>query len=342
MGAFFVYILKSAVSLAMFYLFYRLLLSHETFHRFNRMALLSLLLLSCGVALVEITINQPTEISQSFIKLEEMLVTSIATDAETAKNDFSWREALLIIYIIGMVFFLFRNIWSLFQLWELVHNGNIQEEKDGVCVVTHKEKIAPFSWMKYIVISESDMEESGHEILLHERAHIQAHHSIDLLLADICILFQWFNPAAWLLKHELQTIHEYEADECVITQGVDAKKYQLLLIKKTVGTRLYSMANSLNHSSLKKRITMMMRKKSNQWARVKYLYVLPLAAITMAAFARPEVSSELKEISAVKVKDLSAIVKTEGVKTSKNIEVLEQKPEEKDKNLKSATNSHSD
>ena len=115
--------------------------------------------------------------------------------------------------------------------------------------------------MKFVVISEKDLKENGEEILTHEYAHIRKRHSIDLLIADICIFFQWFNPASWLLKQELQNIHEFEADESVIAQGIDAKKYQLLLIKKAVGTRLYSMANSFNHSSLKKRITMMLKKE---------------------------------------------------------------------------------
>jgi len=113
----------------------------------------------------------------------------------------------------------------------------------------------------------------------------------------------------------LQNIHESEADETVIREGVDAKQYQLLIIKKAVGTRLYSMANSFNHSKLKKRITMMLKEKSSPWARLKYLYVLPLAAIAVTAFARPEVSNELKEISEVKVNDLAAIVAIKEVKS---------------------------
>jgi TonB family protein len=174
--------------------------------------------------------------------------------------------------------------------------------------VVHNQEIAPFSWMKYIVISRKDLEENGREILIHEMAHIHHRHSVDLLVADICIFFQWFNPGAWLLKQELQNIHEYEADETVINEGVNAKEYQLLLIKKAVGTRLYSMANSFNHSKLKKRITMMLKEKSNPWARLKYLYVLPLAAIAVTAFARPEISEKMEEISAVKVNDLAEIV----------------------------------
>jgi len=162
--------------------------------------------------------------------------------------------------------------------------------------------------MKYIVISRRDWEDSKDEILTHEMAHIRYRHSWDILLSGVCVVFHWFNPAAWLLKQELQNIHEYEADECVINQGIDAKRYQLLLIKKAVGTqRFTSMANSFNHSKLKKRITMMLKSKSNKWARLKYLYVLPLAAIAITAFARPEISLELEKISSTKISELPLI-----------------------------------
>ena len=67
---------------------------------------------------------------------------------------------------------------------------------------------------------------------------------------QIFLLVYWFNPVVWLLKRELQEVHEFEADNGVINTGIDATKYQLLLVKKAVGTRLYSMANGFNHSKL--------------------------------------------------------------------------------------------
>ncbi len=320
MGLFFVYILKSSVCLALFYLFYRLLLSNETFHRFNRMALLGLLVLSCLIPLMEVTVKDPSDVSLPFLSLEEMLmmasVESVAVVEEAEPVVFPWRELLLVGYLAGILFFFLRHVWSLGQMLRLI--GRCQKEMlgQGIVLFTHREKVAPFSWMKAIVISEADLEESGGAILKHESAHIKNGHSWDLLLAEVCIFFQWFNPAAWLLKQELQNIHEFEADEWVISQGIDAKKYQLLLIKKAVGARLYSIANSFNHSSLKKRITMMIKKKSNPWARMKYLYVLPLAAIAVAAFARPEVSNQLSEISSVKVNDLTSIMKVDEGKSA--------------------------
>lgn len=319
MGIFFVYILKSAICVALFYLFYRLLLSRETFHRFNRFALLGLLLFSCLLPLVEVSVKQPTEVNTTLISLEEWFVPDEpleeALPVAMEPQGVPLVEWMLLAYLAGILFFALRHLWALGQMIALLRSGHIETlpaEADGkgVRLVVHERETAPFSWMKFIVISRKDLEENGREILIHELAHISRHHSWDLLLADVCIFFQWFNPAAWLLKQELQTIHEYEADETVLREGVNAKQYQLLLIKKAVGTRLYSMANSFNHSKLKKRITMMLKEKSSPWARLKYLYVLPVAAVTLSAFARPEVVETSEEISAVKVNDLVSIVET--------------------------------
>ena len=320
MGIFFVYILKTSVCLAVFYLFYRLLLSKETFHRFNRLALLGVLLFSCLVPLIEVTTQEASEMNQPFIALEDMLLMAEpAPVMEEVSTPFPWRALLLLIYLLGILFFLGRHLWSLGRMLRLLRTSRKESLEDGITLFVHDAKeVAPFSWMKSIAVSKYDLEESGDAVLTHERAHIRNRHSWDLLLAEGCIFFQWFNPAAWLLKQELQTVHEYEADEWVIENGIDAKTYQLLIIKKAVGARLYSIANSFNHSSLKKRITMMIKKKSNPWARLKYLYVLPLAAVAVAAFARPEVSNELAEISNAKVNDLTSIVKAEEVKSVEN------------------------
>jgi len=313
MGTFFVYIIKSAICLIAFYLFYKLLLSKDTFHRFNRIALLSLLLLSFVVPLGHISLSHSSEVEQQMVVMEKFVkqaepvdfvqVTGAVTPTETSNV---WILVLIMTYLAGVVFFFSRQLWSLLRMFKLM--GSSRKENIGIdaTVLVHSKKIAPFSWMKYIIISEKDLEENGKEIITHELAHINRKHSWDLIVADLCIFFQWFNPAAWLLKQEIQSIHEFEADDMVLKQGIDAKQYQLLLIKKAVGTRLYSMANSFNHSSLKKRITMMLKEKSNPWARMKYFYVLPLACVTLLAFARPEVSSAERN-SVEKVNDLVAL-----------------------------------
>ena len=350
MGVFFIYILKSSVCLVLFYLFFRLLLSKETFHRFNRMALLGVLFFSLLIPCIEVTTRHQVEVQQAVLSIEQLLLmaeleaTPANVGAVQETSAISWVQIVLLVYWAGILFLACRNIYSLICLFRLVHSGKHEKLEKGVTLVVHNQEIAPFSWMKYIVISRKDLEENGREILIHEMAHIHHRHSVDLLVADICIFFQWFNPSAWLLKQELQNVHEYEADETVINEGVNAKEYQLLLIKKAVGTRLYSMANSFNHSKLKKRITMMLKEKSNPWARLKYLYVLPLAAIAVTAFARPEISEKVEEISAVKVNDLAEIVEKKSeenvvkelVDTTKNkVVVVGYRTEKKDSVLTS-------
>lgn len=331
---FLIYMLKTALCLSVFYLFYRFWLSKETFHRFNRMVLIGLILVAFVIPSLKVSQNfhlpqieqvferlnipeEETEQEHDLQKMEQVTTTTLHTQLEKERSDCTILTLgnLGFLYLGGALLLLLRYIFSIACIYRLIRNSEKKCWKGKIRLVVHQQNVAPFSWRHYIVLSRQDLEEYGEEIIAHEYAHIMHKHFRDLLLAEICLLFQWFNPAMWLFRKELKTVHEFEADESVLKAGIDAKKYQLLLIQKTVGTRLYSMVNSFDHSSLKKRITMMLKKKSNPWARLKYLYVLPLAVIAVAAFARPEISSELDEISAVKVNDLTAIMKTEEVKS---------------------------
>lgn len=310
MGAFFVYMIKSSFCLTVLYLFFRLLLSKETFHRFNRVALISLLVLSSVLPAIQVLLFQPGETAVRLSLDDLLLMNQGATIADGPMSaGIPWQSILLLIYILGVVVFLLRQCWVLIQMLLLLRKGTCVSEDKGIKLLVYDYEISPFSWMNHIVMSRKDWQENGKAIIAHETAHIQKHHSLDILVVDFCIILQWFNPVAWLLKRELQNIHEYEADEEVINQGINAREYQLLLIKKAVGLRRFSMANSFNHTSLKKRITMMCKRKSNPWARLKYIYVLPLAALAVSAFASPEISNELSEISKSKVSDLAEIVK---------------------------------
>ena len=329
MGTLLIYIMKSAVCLAVFYLFYKLLMSRETFHRFNRFSLIGLMIICSIIPFVKISIENPTETIQAVESIDELLTAPVIINSDIAQhtNDYSAMEYIIIfataIYIIGILFFTAREIFQFRKVLNITRKGTeedislyINNNVKNIKLIVTDENISPFSWMNRIVISRTDLEENGREILCHEMAHITNFHSIDLILTDLCILLQWFNPASWLIKSELQNVHEFEADETVIRNGIDAKNYQLLLIKKAVGSRLYSIANSFNHSKLKKRITMMMKKKSSPWARAKYLYILPLAAVAVAAFAHPEISKLTDEISSVKVNDFSAITENHEVENT--------------------------
>ncbi|MDM8269702.1 M56 family metallopeptidase [Barnesiella viscericola] len=301
MSAFFVYILQSAVCLAVLFLFYSILLSRETFYRYNRVALLCLIPLSFVLPLCHLPLFAESESvpPATVVMLDNLSAFSYVTD-EVEVTTATVPVALVVaiaLYWAGVVFFIARYIITVVRLLRLMSSGRRVTDDEGRQIIVLPRSIAPFSWFGRIVLSEEDYAAHSREILLHESAHIRKRHSFDLLAADLCTWLQWFNPAAWLLKRELQTVHEYEADAEVIDQGIDARQYQLLLIKRSVGSKFYCVTNHFNHNKLNKRITMMLKKKSNRKATWKYLYVIPVALCTVTVFARPEVSERLDEIA---------------------------------------------
>lgn len=301
MSAFFVYILQSAVCLAILFLFYSILLSRETFYRYNRVALLCLIPLSFVLPLCHLPLFAESESvpPATVVMLDNLSAFSYVTDdvEATAAPVPVALVAAIVLYWTGVVFFVARYIVTIVHLLRLMSSGRRVTDDEGRQIIVLPRSIAPFSWFGRIVLSEEDYAAHSREILLHESAHIRKRHSLDLLVADLCTWLQWFNPAAWLLKRELQTVHEYEADAEVIDQGIDARQYQLLLIKRSVGSKFYCVTNHFNHNKLNKRITMMLKKKSNRKATWKYLYVIPVALCTVTVFARPEVSERLDEIA---------------------------------------------
>lgn len=334
---FLIYMLKTALCLSVFYLFYRLWLSKETFHRFNRMVLIGLILVAFVIPSLKVSQNfhlpqieqvferlnipeEEMEQEQDLQKMEQVTTTTLHTQLEKKRSDFTILIPgnLGFLYFGGALLLLLRYIFSIVCIYRLIRYGEKECWKGEVRLVVHQQNVAPFSWKRYIVLSRQDLEEHGDEIIAHEYAHILHKHSRDLILAEICLLFQWFNPAMWFFRKELKTVHEFEADESVLKAGIDAKKYQLLLIQKTVGTRLYSMVNGFDHSSLKKRITMMLKKKSNPWKLSKYLIVFPLAAMAAVLFARPNLLNMNNQEGNVFIQDTLDVRHFEEILVSKS------------------------
>lgn len=309
MGMFFIYSIKVAICLVAFYLFYKLLLSRDTFHAFNRATLLLLMLLSLVLPFVSLSIDEPTVVNNGMVQVEQLLVAGV-TGEDTQPASLTLVQVLFMVYMVGVVVSVGREIVSLAGLYKLISGRDHVTIDNGIRIIVIDGDMAPFSWFNNIVISRSDYESGRREILIHEMAHISHHHSLDILLCNVLLIFQWFNPAVWLLRRELRNIHEYEADEAVLASGANAAEYQLLLIRKAVGERLFSMANNLNHNSLKKRITMMLTKRSNPWNRVKVLLIVPVAAVAVVAFATPKAESLSREIEHESDAIVSSVVKS--------------------------------
>ena len=276
------YSLKVGACLAVFYLFFKLLLSRETFHRLNRIVVLAAMVLSFVLPLCVITVYRELPAMPELPVTEE---AGYAPSAEPESQPFPWDKAATAAFLAGAAAALLWTLGSVCGVLHMIRRGHRERLGDGSVLVRTDQPVVPFSWYRYIVMSEKDLAENGEAIVLHEKAHLRLRHSFDLLVTDLAGCLQWFNPAMWLLRRELRAIHEYEADEAVLDSGVDARQYQLLLIRKAAGGRWYSVANSFNHSKLKNRITMMLRKKSSRWTGARVLLLLPLTALALGAFA---------------------------------------------------------
>jgi len=329
MSVVFLYSIKSAIVLTMLYLPYMLMLRRESFFRFNRMVLLCILLLSLVLPLCNVpwmSLDRQPVVQAAQLQMLELgipvhvlpEVQVLAEKQEEGFFTFSLFHLFTFIYIIGMVVLLSMRLWQIARLQFGLKRGVLwHNDEQGVRIYCHSGDVAPFSWMRNIVINEKDYAEAGREIVLHEIGHIQGRHSWDVVLLTLVQMLQWWNPLCYVLGISLRDVHEYEADNFVLQQGVSARGYQLLLIRKAVGSGSYAFANSFNHSLTKKRITMMKRIKSNPWMKSKALYVIPVAALALSAFATPKFVAPIEE----------TVTKLEGKGTenSANLQILEPK-----------------
>ena len=281
------YQIKVGICLIAFYLLWKLLLSRETFHRFNRVALLTVMALALVLPWIRLSLDAPSPVAEGMVELEGLIVTPGSAVSQQAAPSWNLTNIAMVFYFTGLVMVLAWLLHSLWSLHRLLKKGRTESLPSGITLHVLPGEIAPFSYFKHIVISEEDYRANPREILIHEEAHIALRHSLDVLFLSVVQLFQWWNPAAWLLCRELKQVHEYEADMAVLNEHVDAKQYQLLLIRKSVGDQLFSMANNFNYQSLKKRISMMTIKKSSRWNQLRALAVVPVIALALLAFANP-------------------------------------------------------
>lgn len=282
-----IYQIKVGLCLIAFYLLWKLLLSRETFHRFNRVALLTAMALAMVLPWVRLSLDVAAPVAQQMVVLEDLIVTPNGQVA-APQASLSGTGIATVVYFIGMALVAAWLLHGQWNLRRLMKKGRREALPGGATLHVVPGDMSPFSYFSHIVINEQDYRDNPREILVHEQAHIDLHHSLDVMFWSLVALFQWWNPAAWLLGRELRQVHEYEADMAVLNQGVDVKQYQLLLIRKSVGDQLFSMANNFNYQSLKKRIRMMTMNKSSRWNTLRALAVVPVIALALLAFANTE------------------------------------------------------
>ena len=282
---FLTYQLKVAVIMAVFYIFFRLLLIKDSWHRLNRIVLMSTALLSFLLPVCIITIHK-TEVLPMPVAQLMQTVSSTPDQPSTPW----WHIALMTVYAAGVVFVLARVLASALRVRSIIRHARKEFMADGTTVYIMPGNAASFSWMGHIVISEADWNNNENAIIRHEKAHVALHHSIDVLITDLIAAAQWFNPAIWMLRIDLRAVHEYEADDTVLRAGTDLCSYQYLLISKAAAMNGYTIANNFNHSILKNRIFMMEKERTTKKSLLRALYLLPLVCISLAVNAKREVN----------------------------------------------------
>ena len=308
------YIVIQAVTLALATLVFRLALSRTTLHRFNRVVLLSAIGLSFILPLVHVTMPQkqsdvipaPTEyvvepvgyMMPENIELAPVGYAPAPTVAPAPERHINWSGFFSVIWLAGAVFFLLRLLMGIVRA-EIISRRNPRTLAHGTRLVLSDQECQPSSWRRTIIMSRRDYEENGQEIIAHEQAHIRCHHSVDVIIASLCCVVQWFNPASWMLKHSLKQIHEYEADDTVLRNGYDSRRYQSCLIRATLQQRFSFVTSNFADCSTKKRINMMNRNQSSPWARIRVLLMLPVAlfAILLASACRQKSSASVETVS---------------------------------------------
>lgn len=278
---------------------YKLFLAQQCQHQLNRMVLGGIMAVS--IVALPALLSLPEK--SHFAPVAEVglpMAVGLATDgvvaASTPHIDIMSIVEMLI--ATGAALMLLRLLVATGRIMTLIQRGESIRYDDFTLVLIDRPEIAPFSFFKKVVVSRADYERHGEMIATHELAHICSRHWFDLLSAEILLCVQWYNPAAWLMLAQLREVHEYEADEKVVTSGFDKKKYQYLLLEKAAGVCFQSCANSLNHSKLKNRIAMMYKSKSSPGRRMRALVIVPAVAAAFAVTQIPAVASALRSMTA--------------------------------------------
>ncbi len=304
----FAYSLSSSLLLAVMYMAYKWMLASERQHAFNRVILWSIYIVALtAVPLAGAIPSLLRPEPQGLISLAEIDMSDLAdltVDGLSGLPDptghtigHTIARILLITYLVGVIAVTLHTLMVALRLAMIVRQGESLVIGGRRVRLISSTSIAPFSVMNVIVMSRRDFAEAGPMILAHECCHVRLRHWIDLLMAQLVAIFQWYNPASWLMREEMKAVHEYQADAGVIASGADVKQYQMLLIKKAVGARFPSLANSLNHSKLKKRITMMYNSRTSRVRRLRALAIIPALGTALFVTNLPAVADVLDTAS---------------------------------------------
>lgn len=284
------FIIESGISLALLSLIYILFLRKETFFRINRWFLLGSVLFSVVLPILKLRIFSPEP-----VMLNEITVTPYRNMLEAItvySRDFSGTvehvilstTVLIYVYLAGVFLFFARFLFRIIQLSIIIRRNNVQSA-DGFKLVILKKETSPYSFLKYVFVSQSLMQSKGYDKMIkHELEHVMQGHSLDVIILELLTVLQWFNPFMWMLNRAIRENHEFLADQAVLSDGVNRGEYKSLLLNQFVGGQLV-IANNFNYSILKNRIKMMSKIKSSKLAITKIAFGVLVAGALVIAFA---------------------------------------------------------
>ena len=281
-----IYLIVSAISLALMVTVYRLTLSRTTFHGFNRFVLLATLALAAVIPVMHFKSISSRASAPINYMLGEIMVYADGSSgvnpmqATESGSSISMASVITVVYLVGLILCLLKIAIGILSSEFICHRRS-RMLADGSRLVITERNYAPFSWRNCIVISRKDYESNGAMIIAHEQAHVHHHHSFDLILAQLFCAVQWFNPAAWMLRRSLMEVHEFEADAQVLEDGFDGRRYQICLVRAALQGSFATTTNNFSNCSTKKRIIMMNRHSTNPWARLRVLLMLPVVALSV-------------------------------------------------------------
>jgi beta-lactamase regulating signal transducer with metallopeptidase domain/biopolymer transport protein ExbD len=305
MNPFFEYLIKSTISLSLLYLLFKAFMQNDKTLALNRFLLLGILFVSAIIPLLNFQFFQ-TEVPVKQVELiREFVAAPLFVAPEIQVADPSVSQPMkseinywMLIYGAAIFILVIRLFVSVGKVLQLIRKAEKQKLRNIVLAVV-KEMIQPFTFLNHVVLSEKDLNENKKIIVAHEQAHIKQLHAIDLAVCEVFTLLHFFNPLMWLLRRDLKLNHEYLADQAVLNKGIDAQKYQLLVLQKAVGERRFALANNFYQKPILKRIKMM-KKNKKRWTQIKLILFVPILLLLLQAFARPELISSPEEFVPLK------------------------------------------
>ena len=301
MNNLFLFLLKSTLCLSILYLAFSMMMRQETFFRLNRMLLLLMVLSSAIIPFL----TSPQAI-QPFkkVRLEPIFRSKAIIQEPVQSNDFQAaiqlsapvsntirqvtipiKNLLGYIYLTGIIISILILLYSIVSVLLLFRKAS-KSTLNGFHLRVVDDDIPAFSFGHNILISQQDYDLHYDAIITHEQSHIRLGHFYDLILMEITKIIFWFNPLVYSMFRDLKAIHEFQADDYTLTSGIDATKYQLLIIQKCVGYQKFALANSFNHCQIKNRITMMNKQKTSKAGLWKVAIFFPLLALLLMAFGK--------------------------------------------------------